>query len=145
MKKVICLLIVFLSVGVIALRGEIKSFLIHEKVVNRSVEYSIFLANGYYGPMYKSSRAQVELVVYELNGNSKDILWKTMINKGVLSNYPFAGKPIYRKVTLFNLGEHRTNIVAAYKVTYRTGRNSLSYEENCFMEKGNGNKFSIAL
>jgi hypothetical protein len=145
MKKIISLVVAFLLVSVIALQGKIKGVVIHEKVLTKTIEFSIFLANSYSSALYKNSKAKVVLTVYKLNTNNKEILWNAIVDKGTLNEYPLFGKRIYKRLTVFNIKEHSDSLVASYKITYNTRGSEFSYEQNYLIELTKGNAVTVAL
>jgi len=145
MKKIIFLISIFLISGAIALQGKISGFKFREKVQTRTVQFSIFVGTNYSGKLYKKSKAKVILSVYRLQGNSKDVLWESIVDRGNLRNYPQRNNALFRNLTFYNIPEHSQQIVASYKVVYNTKASEMAYEENCLLSGAKGDTLQISL
>lgn len=145
MKKIIFLIALFLISGVVALQGKITGLRFQEKFVSKTVQFSIFASGNYRGKLYKKSKAKVVLTVYKLNGNTQEVLWETVVDKGNLRDYPQSGNPLFRNLTFYNIREHHEDIVASYKVIYNNKNSELSYEQNCLLNSSTGDTLMIAL
>jgi len=87
----------------------------------------------------------VVLTVSKLKGSNNEVLWSDVIGMRNLKKFPLRTKPMYRKLTIFNLKEHSESLVASYKVTYNTRGSQLSYEQNYLIEPTTGNVLAVAL
>ena len=145
MKKFIFFVAVFLTCGTIALQGKMTTLLIKEKVVTKTAVFSIFQASNYSSKLYKKSNAKIVLTVYKITGNLQKTLWETIIDRGNLRNYPLIIKPLYRKLSFYNIYEQTEDIVASYKVIYNTRGSEFSYEQNCLLKNATGDTLLIGI
>jgi hypothetical protein len=145
MKKILFFAAIFLSFAAIALQGKITSVIVPEKLVTKTVEFSMFLANNYTAPIFKKSSAKIVLTVYKLKGNSQEILWQIVVDKGNLKNYPSYEKSLFRKVSIYNIHEQSESVVASYKVIYDTRGSEFSYAKTSFIKSAITDTLLIAI
>jgi len=136
MKKGILLIAAIIMSGAIGLYGKKISYLIYEKPLVKTVEFSISAGSDYSAPLYKKSKADVYLSIYKFSNNNREIIWEGSLDKGAISSYPFTSPPLYRKVSIYNVYENRETLVASYKVRYYSKGYELSYEDGIILSKG---------
>ncbi len=121
----------------LALQGGAKYLLISEKLLTKTIQFSIYTDADYSFDVYKNSNAMVELSVWKFTTKDPELLWCDTVNAGNLKYIPSEADQLYREVSIHNVKDSKEVLVANYKVIYESrGGSKLSYDKGFVVEKG---------
>mgnify|MGYP000856855724 CR=1 FL=1 len=86
----------------------------------KDINLSVYKTASYDAPAYKDAYASLNVTVYRIKGNKKELLWKHNYNATQLKNYPGADKPFQQKVAIKDITDSRAKIEVCYSLSYNT-------------------------
>jgi hypothetical protein len=138
MKKLFLLVIPFLFS--VAIQGNVKEIIMPEKAVEKTVRFSIYASSNYSTSVYRQSKAKILLSIWKYKKNRPELVWSATVDAGKLKNYPSADEALFREVKVFNVKEHREQLIANYRVIYDNKGSELFFDKAYLVPVGDSMK-----